>query len=184
MTTLGCSHAMGAAESGDEVSVAFDHRCARTCGVSVSARGVSLSARGVSVSARFRSLCSSLGHSLLARPPSPLCAGWQRRAPRCARCAAPATPASCRCSCTCAGDLWAGPSCCCAPLPAPEKMCLGRRAACTSVQFQVPEGATGVPQGGPRPVDPTCGGCCGTLRAAPPPKSSLTVDIFKPNERI
>ena len=30
----------------------------------------------------------------------------------------------------------------------------------------------------PRPVDPTCGGCCGTLRS-PPPKSSLTVDISR-----
>ena len=184
MTTLGCSHAMGAAESGDEVSVAFDHRCARTCGVSVSARGVSLSARGVSVSARFRSLCSSLGHSLLARPPSPLCAGWQRRAPRCARCAAPATPASCRCSCTCAGDLWAGPSCCCAPLPAPEKMCLGRRAACTSVQFQVPEGATGVrARAAPAPWTQRVVGAVGPSEQ-PPLRNPVPRRHFQANERI
>ena len=166
MTTLGCSHAMGAAESGDEVSVAFDHRCARTCGVSVSARGVSLSARGVSVSARFRSLCSSLGHSLLARPPSPLCAGRQRRAPRCARCAAPATPASCRCSCTCAGDLWAGPSCCCAPLPAPEKMCLG---ASSGVHL--------------RPIPGTRRGNWRARKAGPRPVTQRVVGAVGPSEQ-
>ena len=140
MTTLGCSHAMGAAESGDEVSVAFDHRCARTCGVSVSARGVSLSARGVSVSARFRSLSLSLGHALLGRLsalrwPAAMSATFCAMRSACEACVVPLLVYL-------RGWPVGGPSACCAPCcPPPIE---GRRSACTSVQLQVPEGATGV----------------------------------------
>ena len=144
MTTLDCSHAMGAAESGYEVSVAFDYRCcARTCGVSVSARGVSLSARGVSLSARGVSLSSSLGHALFSAAFSALAfalaGGDERHVLRDAVRLRNLRRAVARVLARVAG----GEDRLLVAHHARPRL-KGGRSSCTSVQLQVPEGAAGV----------------------------------------
>jgi hypothetical protein len=69
-------------------------------------------------------------------------------------------------------------------LPAPEKMCLGRRAACTSVQFQVPEGATGVrARAAPAPWTQRVVGAVGPSEQ-PPLRNPVPLRHFQANERI